>query len=276
MFEQRRILRRTAAAIAAVLLFLLLPDRCTFRIKGAVQDALTPVQHLFLSVGRRLKAGADTVRGLGGLAEENRRLSEEIVHLQARLNMLENLEQDNMRLQTQLGFARRQTRSLIACEVAARSISEWWQSVRLNKGSKDGIAPGRAVLSSAGLAGRTDRVSAHTADVMLVSDPACKVSARVARTGSFGLVSGRGVSLKGYPSARMHFIHKDAPVRPGDAVMTSGLGGVFPKDILIGYIESVHTDEAGLYQYADLIPGAVADLLDVVFVMAGEAGEEEP
>lgn len=272
MFEQKSRLH-WAAAIAALVLFFFLPDGCTARIKGVLKDTLTPVQYLFLKAGQRLKAGADSVRGLGGLAEENRRLSEEMIHLQARLNVLENLEQENMRLQSQLGFCRQQLRTLIPAEITARTISGWWQSVRLNKGLRDGVSTNRAVISAAGLVGRTAEVSAHTADVLLVSDPACKVSARVSRTGSFGLVSGHGVSLKGYPVARMLFIHKDAPVHEGDAVVTSGLGGVFPKDILIGYIEEVHTEEAGLYQVADLIPNAVIELMDVVFVTMDETGE---
>jgi rod shape-determining protein MreC len=272
MVEHRTKLRWIAAAVAVVLLFFL-PDGCTARIKGLLKDTLTPVQHLFLKTGQRLKAGADSVRGLGGLAEENRRLSEEMIHLQARLNVLENLEQENMHLQSQLGFYRQQLTTLIPAEITARTISGWWQSVRLNKGLRDGIGSNRAVISSSGLVGRTAEVSSHTAEVLLISDPACKVSARVSRTGSFGLVSGLGVNLKGYPVARMRFIHKDAPVRTGDAVVTSGLGGVFPKDILIGYIEEVHTEEAGLYQVADLIPNAVIELMDVVFVTMDETGE---
>jgi rod shape-determining protein MreC len=75
----------------------------------------------------------------------------------------------------------------------------------------------------------------------------------------------------------MQFIHKDIPVRAGDAVVTSGLGGVFPKDVLIGYVDDVHTEETGLYQYADIIPNAVIDLLDVVFISTGndDSGDAE-
>jgi rod shape-determining protein MreC len=243
-------------------------------MKGVFKDTLTPVQHLVLNVGRSLKEGADTVRGFGGLAEENRRLSQETVHLQARLRVLENLQQENLYLRQQLEFRDQQAEHLIACRVSARPISGWWQSVRLNKGTEDGVDSDRAVISSDGLVGRTAAVSRHTADVLLVSDPACKVSARVARTGSFGIVSGYGTNREGYPVARMRFIHKDIPVRAGDAVVTSGLGGVFPKDILIGYIKSVEMEEAGLYQMADIIPKAVIELMDVVFVTADTPSPE--
>jgi rod shape-determining protein MreC len=274
----KRYVRKWSVAAAGLLLLFLLPDRCTTGVKGLLKDSFMPVQHLVLKTVRSLKEGADTVRGFGGLAEENHRLSEEIVRLQARLRVLKNLEEENSYLSQQLDFRTRQTRDLIACRISARPVSRWWQSVRLNKGLHEGVESDRAVISSDGLVGRTAEVSAHTADVLLLSDPACNVSARVARTGSFGVVSGFGTNREGYPVARMQFIHKDIPVRTGDAVVTSGLGGVFPKDLLVGYINSVEMEETGLYQTAEIIPKAVVELMDVVFVAGGTvpSGEETP
>ena len=273
MFVQKSFLKWAAAVVTLLLLFNL-PAGCTARFKGIFKDTISPLQSFFVKTSRSLKEGADTVRGFGGLLEENSRLSEEVIYLQARLVELENLEQANRHLQDQLDFYNRQKHTLIPCQVTARTISGWWQSVRLDKGRAQGIDANRAVISPDGLVGRTDEVSTHTAEVLLLSDPACKVSARVSRTGSFGLVTGRGVNSQGYPVARMQFIHKDSPVQAGDAVVTSGLGGVFPKDILIGYIESVSMEEAGLYQVADIIPKAVAELMDVVFVTAEEENAE--
>lgn len=273
MFVKRSFLK-WAAAVAALLMLFNLPGGCTVRFKGIFKDTLTPLQRVFIKTSQSLKEGADTVRGFGGLLEENSRLSEELIYLQARQVKLENLEQENRHLQDQLDFYSRQKGSLIPCQVTARTISGWWQSMRLDKGRTQGVEANRAVISPDGLVGRTDEVSSHTADVLLLSDPACKVSARVSRTGSFGLVTGRGVNAQGYPVARMQFIHKDAPVQAGDAVVTSGLGGVFPKNILIGYIESVGMEETGLYQYADIIPKAVTELMDVVFVASAEESAE--
>jgi len=273
MVGQKTVLNWVAAACALLLLFLL-PDGCTARVKGLFKNLITPVQSSLLKGGRSLKAGADSVRGFGGLAEENRRLYEEVVKLQAEARLTRNLSNENVKLRRLLTFRDRYANKLIPAEVAARSINGWWQSVRLAKGTADGILQDRAVISPDGLIGRTSDVSSHTADVLLLSDPACKVSARVSRTGSFGLVTGQGVNPKGYPVARMQFIHKDTPVRVGDEVVTSGLGGVFPRDILIGYIEAVSKEEAGLYQVADILPQAVISLTDVVFVTADEKGDE--
>ncbi|MFA7257386.1 MAG: rod shape-determining protein MreC [Kiritimatiellales bacterium] len=273
MVVKKSFFKWVAAVIALMLLFNL-PGGCTARIKGVFKDTLTPVQRIFIKTGQSLKEGVDAVRGFGGLLEKNSRLSEEVIYLQAQLVERENLEQENRHLQNQLDFYNRQKHTLISCQVTARTISGWWQSLRLDKGRADGVDANRAVISPDGLVGRTDEVSAFTAEVLLLSDPSCKVSARVSRTGSFGLVTGRGVNAQGYPVARMQFIHKDAPVHTGDAVVTSGLGGVFPKDVLIGYIESVGTEEAGLYQYADIIPKAVTELMDVVFVSSERENTE--
>lgn len=273
MAEKRRFLKWAAAMFALLLLFNL-PAGCTARIKGLFRDLLTPLQRVLINSGKSLKEGVDAVRGFGGLLEENNRLSEELIYLQAKQVALENLEEENRHLQDQLNFYRRQERTLIPCQVAARPMSGWWQTVRLDKGTVQGIKINRAVISPDGLVGRTSEVSSHSADVILLSDPACKVSARISQTGSFGLVTGRGMSSQGHPVVRMQFIHKEAPVHTGDAVVTSGLGGIFPKNILIGYVESVSTEEGGLYQIADIIPKAVVELADVVFV-AADAKEAE-
>ena len=271
MVEQKTVWK-WAAAVLALLLILLLPDGCTVRVKGLFKNAVTPVQSALLKGTRSLKAGADTVRGFGGMAEENRRLKGEMVRLQAEARLNKSIEEENLKLRRLLGFHQRQVKALIPAEVAARSINGWWQSIRIAKGIRDGVLHNRAVISPDGLVGRTAEVSAGTAEVLLLSDPACKVSARISRTGSFGLVTGQGVNLKGYPVARMRFIHKDTPIRIGDEVVTSGLGGVFPRDVVIGRIEDIRTIENGLYQEADILPQAVINLTDVVFV-AAEEGE---
>ncbi len=208
---------------------------------------------------------------MGGTAEKNKQLSHELVRTQAELNRLRDVESDNLRLKQALNFKQASPDVLIPCDVVSRNISGWWNTVRIGKGFKAGVRKNHAVLSPDGLVGRTTEVSTLTSEVLLVSDPACRVSAKLARINVFGLVRGTGTDLRGHPKARMEFINKDAEVRVGDEVVTSGLssaGGVFPKGVHIGYVDKVYRDDSGLFQYAELVPRATVGLLDYVFVVS--------
>ena len=126
-------------------------------------------------------------------------------------------------------------------------------------------------MTAEGLIGRTVEVSEHTADVLLVSDPACKVAVRIPRTSTFGVLAGRGPSWRGETLCRVDFVNKNAALKPGDEVVTSGLGGTFPKGLLVGYVgDQVFADRSGLYQQADVISRARLGQLQYAFVVKGQ------
>lgn len=261
-----RLLLWTAMAVLLAAL-LNLPSPIGDRVKNAVRSALAPFQESMAGVLRRLREGWATVRGLGGLAAENQRMAAEIARLLGEVRDLKALERENEQLRAVLGFASRAQRDLIPAEIIARGRDGWWQTVRINKGAVHGVQTNMAVISVEGLVGRIVSVSARAADVLLISDPTCKVAAQILRTGSFGILAGRGPQWDGSVVCRMEFINKNVPIRPGDEVITSGLGGVFPRGLLIGYVDRVATDRSGLYQYADVISKADIGTLEYVFVV---------
>ncbi len=256
------------ALIAILLVVLNLPEPVSGRAKAAFREGVAPLQGALTSLSRTVSESVRSIRGIGGLVAENRQMAEELVRLRNEVRDLRALEKDNAELREQLQFLRGGNRPLVPCEVIARDITGWWQTIRLGKGSTDGIAPNMAVITSDGLVGRTVDVSLRTCDVLLISDPSCKVSARIARTGSFGLVNGAGPSGSGQKTCQMQFVNKDVPVLAGDEVITAGLGGVFPKGLLVGYVDQVRKDDSGLYQEASIIPKADLGTLTYVFVIA--------
>lgn len=270
--------KRTVIAGAVVLLLLLvfvpLPS-LTLKGKGAVRSAMAPAEHGSSGLLQRLSAAAAAIRGIGGAVEESRDLSRENLRLKTELNRLRDAESDNTRLHKALDFYQQQPDKMIPCDVVSRNISGWWNSVRIGKGYKAGIALNLAVISLDGLVGKTTDVTPYTTEVLLISDPACQVSAKIKRNDVYGLVRGTGSNAKGEPRARIEFINKDKPVRVNDEVVTSGLGA-FPKGVHIGYVNKVETDESGLFQYAEIIPSATAGLLDYVFVVAPSPRKEQP
>lgn len=258
------------AALALVLLNL--PAPMTDGVKSAVHEAVAPLQEMAGGVWSSVRQGASSVRGYGGLLAENRRLSEQVTRLQAEVAHLGKLEAENDALRRQLDFRRTSQRRLIGCEILGRDPDGWWQMIRVNKGAADGVATNRAVIAVDGLIGRTVRVSPHTADVLLLSDPTCRVSARIQRTGAFGILSGRGPNWQGNVVCRLEYLNKNVAIVEGDEVVTAGLGGVFPAGLIIGTVDRIYTDRSGLYQYADVISKAEIGMLNYVFVAADEAG----
>jgi len=268
-------------AIAALLLIVafVLPSSLSLKGKGAVRGVMAPAERGTSGLGQRLSEAASAIRGMGGMVEKNRELSHKLVRVQTELSQLSEAEADNLRLRRAFKFQHQQSRSMIPCDVISRSISGWWNTVRVGKGEADGIRENYAVISPDGFVGKTIEVSKRTTEVLLVCDPACRVSAKIKDSDTYGLVRGGGVNLRGHPVARMDFIDKDTEILEGDEVVTSGLsggGGFSPKGVHIGYIVKVHQDPSGLFQYAEIAPSATVSLLDYVFVISADATEVTP
>ena len=278
VLRNRKLVYAATAGLLLVVAFVL-PASLSLKGKGAVRGVVAPAERGTSGLGQRLSEAVSAIRGMGGAVEKNRELSHDLVRIQARLSQLVDVEEDNQRLRTAFKFHHQTPFSMIPCDVISRNISGWWNTVRIGKGSAAGIRENHAVISPDGLVGKTIEVSKRTAEVLLVCDPACRVSAKVERANIFGLVRGGGVDLKGHPIARMDFIDKDTEVLEGDAVVTSGLsgeGGVSPKGVHIGYVVKVHRDGSGLFQYAEITPSATVSLLDYVFVVSASDAEVEP
>lgn len=255
-----------------VLAMMNLPDATSARVKGAVRDGLSPLQLVVSGGMREVGEIFRYIRGLSDLAQENRALTEEVAYLRSEVRRLSEAERDNENLRKQMGFRERSARHLVSCEVVGRDSTGWWQTARLDKGVEGGVAAERAVLTADGLVGRTVSASASTADVLLLTDPTCKVSVQLASAAVFGVLQGaKGEDTAGEgkaPLCRMEYIPRLESVPIGAEVVTSGLGGVFPRGLLVGHVVAVEADDSGLYQRAWVELSAEMGLLEYAFVIA--------
>jgi len=271
------------AALAAIVVLLLLPLPASRWLKLRSRDSLAPF-HNGLSIlcekGREVAALRVESRRV---AEEKRTLREKIGRLEYRLERMRQLEEENERLRERLAFGESGRHRLTFCRVVARGDGTgWWQTLRLNRGRADGIRPDMPVVVPEGLVGRVMDAATDTCDVLLVTDPAFRVSCRLSRTGGIGVLKGTGVPLAGdpelqmlaaVPPCRVDYLDKDGDAREGDEVVTSGLGGVYPEGLVVGRVLRTEIDRSGLYRRAIVAPTAdLSGLRDVFVVDAGGGG----
>lgn len=239
---------------AALLLVFNLPESAARGTKSAVRELLVPYHSALASLG-----------GWRFNRHSSASLPEPEASRAVSLQRLSAVEKENDELRRLLGFSRRLPFQTVACEVVARDgESGWWRTVRLNRGSKAGLGTNDVAVSEAGLLGLVLEVSPHTADVLLISDPGCRIAVRCVRTGDFGLMQGGGViahdgemeMLLAAEPAGMTFIPRESGIRQGDEVVTSGLGGVFPEGLLVGRVVRVQPARSGLYLNAAVAPAA--------------------
>ncbi|MDD4871282.1 MAG: rod shape-determining protein MreC [Kiritimatiellae bacterium] len=263
--------------LLAVLVLLNLPYSVAWRIKTFSRDNLIPFQRMASTFSVKWGAFLSFVKNPGKPAEDKRKLIEEVGILRERLRSMDAVERENKALRKQLDFANITKRKMILCEIVARDeISGWWQIITLNKGLIDGVEEGKAVITVDGVVGKTIQVSRHTCDVLLITDPNCRVACKFSRTGSFGILRGGGMPFRQAvtlemlfsPSpCRMDYVSREDEIWVRDEVVTSGLGGVFPEGMLVGYVKKVDIDPTGLYQRADIIPAADLSKLRYLFVV---------
>jgi rod shape-determining protein MreC len=269
---------RTVVAVIVILgvvALLNLPPILARRIKAGAADNLSPFQSAAAFLQHHLRRAPKP--GTDG-ALDRTSLLEEIASLRAAVRRGEALQAENARLRSLLGFQRAQPMRLVLGEVIARGdTTGWWRTVRINRGSADGVQPNRAVMNLDGVVGRTTAVSRHTADVLLLTDPNSRIACKAPRTGALGIVVGAGVKPGGAECldillapepCRMEYVSKNAALDPDDVVVTSGLGGVYPEGLPVGRIADAELDKSRLFQRATVIPAARLGALRYLFVVA--------
>lgn len=195
----------------------------------------------------------------------------QIADLQARIDELERENEELREIQGEyqilldLVNRARQTPEMrrLTVSVIGYDTSPAVRSLIIDKGSDDGIVVGMPVESARGLVGQVFRTTADSAQVVLITDNASAIPARLGTSRATGLMRGGGLG----GSMSIEWIDLQFQVEIGEVVTTSGLGGKFPEDIVIGRVSDVERNEADLFQRAVIQPAVDFDALEMVFVI---------
>lgn len=227
----------------------------TFPLQQGAQKTFLWIRGLgedYIFLTRVQKENKDLKRIISGLREENNRLQEALL-TEERLKKLSTWQSQY-------------SHSSQVAQVYARGPSGWFKTVLVNKGEEDGVSKDMAVATSEGVVGRVIEVSPDTAKVLLITDVNSAIDVIVQRSRAQGIVEGKIDEV-----CLLKYVQKSEDVQVGDKVITSGLGGIFPKGLVVGTVSNVDRKRPGIFQYIEVNPTVDLSKLEEVLILGEES-----
>lgn len=232
-------------------------------LESVIAAPLNLISEVLTRVALAFSSDIRDIAELNTLRQRNADLETALANLLSELPELREIASDYQRLSELLGYVRaNEDQETVTAEVIGIDTTGFLRTIIVNRGTRDGIAIGMPVVSGNNLVGRVTQVTANAAQVLLINDQSSAVSARLQTTRRQGSVIG----LPG-GGLRMTFIPLGSEIIPGDLVITSGLGGNFPPDLIIGQITSVRQFEFELYQEVEMRSFVNFDTLEFVLII---------
>lgn len=202
-------------------------------------------------------------RDVVALRQRNAELEAEVARLQAQVVQLQSSVAEADALAALVNFSRSNPEnSYSAASVIGRDPSPFLRYVIIDKGSSDGLLRGMPVVTDQGLVGRVDAVISSAARVQLITDPSSAVNIRLEKAKKEAILTG---TVSG--DLTLDLVPQDVVLNPGDLVLTSGLGGGFPPDLIVGQVLNVRKRDADLFQQAIIQPVVDFTQLKIVLII---------
>lgn len=228
-------------------------------ILNPIISAQTWLSVRFQAVQSYITAPADVT----SLRQRNAELEAEIAQLQVQVIELQQQVAEAEVLSTLVDYARtRSENRYLAAAVIGRDPNPFMQYVIINRGSDDGLRRGMPVVTQQGLVGQIAGVTAGGARVQLITDPGSSVNVLLQRSDTEAILQGQVTG-----EVTLDMIPQDAGVQPGDLIVTSGLGGQYPPNLVIGQVSTVRARDYDLFQSAAVQPAVNFSELEIVLVI---------
>lgn len=266
MFRRTHYIALGAVVIVTVIL-LSLPSQTTARLKLALTSLFLPLFGLAGSTQQLAERAGDRVVSRQTLLlqlDQLRRDNEQLRLLQPQFDAL---RAENDRLRGLVQFQKQTKWKLRLARVVARDPANWWNNLQIDLGTRDQLRTGLPVITPEGLVGRVAQVNLTHAQVVLVGDPNCRVSALLDDTRDHGVIGGSSSAILDQRIVDLTYLPKTAVIKPGQRVSTSGIGGIFPKGIVIGDIIDSQSASYGLYTEARVKLAVDINRLEEVWVI---------
>lgn len=272
------LIRRGIVLLLLVMMILTIYEQSSgtlFSPESSLSRLITPVQSLVSRVTQSVSGYLYRVKLRSNIEYEYNQLKAQNDELVLRSLLYEELEEENTQLRALLGeYDARAEMNPVLARVIASESGNYFSTFTINKGKNDGVDTQMAVITSEGLIGYTYEVFDTTAKVITVIDDQASLAALIESSRDQGAVKGT-LGSTGEPLCRMYYLSADSVPRPGDRVITSGVGVSFPKGLLIGYVrESTRAIEDNKH-YIVVEPAADFEHIENVLVLRYYAEVEE-
>lgn len=226
------------------------------------QKITTPFSIFFSDFSHQTSDTFSGVFKLSKLQKENAEIKDANNRLQAEVAQLQEAKKENEKLRADLRFITATNYTYEAAEVTVFEPSNLRGMVTINKGSKQGLKPGLAVISEGFMIGKIAEVSESNAKVLLITDPSSAIPVTLQQANTSGLAKGQigtGIAMEKIPQGEQ--------IKEGDTVITSGLGGEVPRGLILGYITKIEKQDNTLFVTADIRPAANLHSLSRVIII---------
>ena len=197
-----------------------------------------------------------------GVRKENKKLKENISILNSRLLAANEAVLASERLQKLLQLKSSFHAPALAASMIGEDGSPWFKTIVIDRGSVDGLREGLPVVATDGVVGQLVKVAAGSSRVLLLTDNASGIAALVQRSRARGIVKGTGDGR-----CSLEFTLHEEDVKVGDTIITSGIGGIFPKGLPIGEVAMIKKGEHGIFQTVEIRPMVNISKLEEVLVI---------
>lgn len=237
-------------------------------VENGVGVTLNSVQGIINKINYKIKNAVNVVFSFSEIEKENEELKKQNSKLQDMTAQYNDLKNENERLRSMVNFKNQMSEfNYIGCDIIGKCANGYMDEFTINRGSKDGVKKRMVVVTGDGLVGQVTSVAQNWSVVQTISNENIAVSAVVESTRE-----NNGI-VKGYKDdennqiAKLYNLPLDSKIAKGDVITTSGLGGLYPKGIRIGYVISTEEDKGKVMKVASVEPYVNFNKLEEVFVV---------
>ena len=272
--HEKTILQQTAVSLVCLVLSIFL---LTFNIikprvnllELGVSYLFYPFQQGLALVNRKVGQTSADLQLMQTLRTHNQSLRQQLQKARREISSLEEDRAALQRLQQLFAFSKRHPFEVTVAQVIAIDPSNWSDVIVIDKGKRSGIKENMPVVIHQGLVGQVLKVSPHFSKVLLLKDQRSGVGAMVQRSRAVGVLEGQQSQI-----SQLKYIDPTADLAINDVIISSGLGGVFPKGIELGKVSRIEREKTGVYQKIEVTLAADFSRLEEVMVIKNALLEE--